>query len=247
MAVQTMLIDTLVARVSFALANDATPPSGMDPEIRWAIQHTISEMVNTANPGSFRVDGTLTTANGTSTYDLADDFSQMIDSSVKLSVSDFRTLRLIPEFQYNDWQLDRDQRSGTPEAYFVRAKSSSNGAWSIRLWPTPTSVLTVAYRYRAIPAKMYDSVSGDGAILDKRFQPELFAAVRSGAILRFPNYLSDADKLTHREQYEAGLEQMKGKAIPVVGQAYQRQPYTGVRRRGGGIAWSGNPLSGASG
>lgn len=242
MPVETYLVDTLVDRVSFHVTNSATPDTDLDREIRWALNEKMLDLVTRSGHWGLRTNGTISIVNGTSDYFLADDFHEMIDSSVLLTTSDKRSLVYIPETDYNDYRLQTRDATGTPSHYWISKRSPTTGQAVLHVWPTPTGSDTLAYRYRAIPAQICYSVRGSGEKLDPRFPFEHVPTLIHGAVTHFPNYINGQDLSFHAQMYQLGVEKMRSNANPVVGQTYQRKSYPG---RGPWVnpSWFGNPLT----
>lgn len=238
-------VDSLVGEVSFALTNFYDPGEDLDKAIRFALHTSMMRMVDESGHASFRMDGTITTIADQATYDLADDFQQMIDESVKFTTSPYRTLTFRPEYLHNALERDRDQASGYPEYYFVRSRSSTTGLWQIQLWPTPDDVWEIAYRYRAVPQSIHDTAPGSAAVIDRRFPVQFVPHLVSGAISKFPKYITPNDFQARTLEYENAIIAMKKNAVPVAGAHFKRAMFTGNRPLGS-LAWRGNPLTGPS-
>ena len=246
MAADEILVDTLVDRVSFAVTNNATCDNDLDVEIRWALNEKLLDLVTRSNHWGLRTDASFATVASQSEYALADDFHELIDSSVVFTTNDKRTLLYMPETDFNDFWLQTRNSQARPTHYWVRTRSPATGVATIKLWPTPVAVDTVAYRYRAVPTLINTTVRGAGDVLDRRFPIEHVPTLIHGAVTHFPNYLNAQDLSFHTSLYEQGVAKMKQKANPVTGQGYNRRAYVGNQ----GLApraWWGANLSGPGG
>lgn len=106
----------------------------------------------------------ITTGNGTSTYDLPDDFSGFLDRELSISSTKSWAVKIKPV----EMVLEQIETYGTsmptgitqPLMAAVKPKVSFAPAtgqrWQIQFWPTPTATLSVVGRYRSIPNTIDD-------------------------------------------------------------------------------------------
>lgn len=243
MPADDILVDTLVDRVSFQLTNSATPDSDLDREIRWAIQQSVLDALTRSGHWGIRCDGSIVTVAGDSDYALADDFHELLDQSVVFTTNTRMTLKFLPEHEFNVFQLGQASAAGRPTHYWVRSRDVDTGLATMRVWPTPTDVDTIAYRYKAVPRPIDTTLRGDGAVLDRRIPIEFCKTFVHGALTHFPRVLNNQDLQYNTAAYEQGVAKMKMKSSPVSGQTYQRRGFTGGRG-GGGVGWHGAALTG---
>lgn len=222
MTVETMLIETLTARVHFAIANTATVDTTLKTEIKWALHCALRELIERTEHSGFRVIGSLTTANGTKTYALPDDFHREIEEGVKFAASDYRTLTYISEQDYDSKMLDANTTTGDPYLYMIRGRNSTSAAAQMSFYPTPSSIRTIYINYLAFPVKLYDLA--DGTAIDKRIPPEYHHILVTGALRHLPNYVKDKWPV-YNGLWEQMVMEAKKKAVQVTGQTYQRELY----------------------
>lgn len=105
----------------------------------------------------------LSIVNGTSSYDLPDDFAGFLDEELAFSTTKTWPLKLAPLKLVLEKQQDgTSMPSGISQPLLaaVRPKTAFAPAtgqrWQVLLWPTPTSSLTVVGRYRSLPNTMSD-------------------------------------------------------------------------------------------
>lgn len=228
MAVETITIDNLVIPVYFHLSNVwASSISGVDTNlvspIKWALHCALRELVERTEHAGFRVAGSVTTANGTATYDLPDDFHREIEEGVKFAASDYRTLKYISPQEWDAAMLDANTTRADPYLYTLIGRNTSTAAARIKFYPTPSSTRTVTVNYLAFPTKIYDLANGTA--IDKRVPPEYHHILPSGAMRHMPRYISDADWQKHAALWERYVDEAQKKSTQVVGQSYQREMY----------------------
>lgn len=245
MSAQSIYIDDLVGEVSFALLNNYRPHDDIDRAIRFALNSCLMQIVDETNHAAFREDGYFTTVAGTSRYDLAEDYQQIIDESVKMAESPFRTLVFRPEYLHNALERDRDEATGSPTHFFVRHRSATTGLWQMQIWPSPDDAYDMTYRYRALPNQIQGTIRGGNSVLDRRFPSESASVLVAGAASKFKKYLSGVDLQAKMLEYRDGIEKMKAKSIPVAGARFRRAMDTGPSAYGR-TAWRGDALTGAS-
>lgn len=105
--------------------------------------------------------GTILLVNGTSAYDLTDDFTgSVIDDSFTFAASsDNRKLKPVGEATIRAHQA-KDPLTGTPRWFAIRNKEHDtvNGQrWEVLVYPTPTANATVTYRYVYVPNMITNS------------------------------------------------------------------------------------------
>jgi hypothetical protein len=108
-----------------------------------------------------RTTNTVTLVNGTSKYDLPDNFGgAFIDNSISFaSGTENRTLKKMPEEELRQCQ-SVENSTGTPFYFAVRPKSfdaSVGQRWEIEFYPTPglaVNSAVVTYRYAQVPDRL---------------------------------------------------------------------------------------------
>lgn len=186
------LVDDLVKRVNFALFGTTTIDSVYDTDIRWALELAMVEWAVETRPQDLTTTGTITTADGTSEYSLPDDFWELRPAGVRINASPWYTLQPIPKPTFQRYELDGTGTTGTPTHYVLLSRSSSTAEFKIRLYPTPNAILSIKVDYVALPAKIRDTVAGDGTYIDKRLPPALIGALPSRAAMSFAHLLDSA-------------------------------------------------------
>lgn len=187
-------VDDLVKRVNFMLFGTTTIDSVYDTDIRWALEQAMVEWAVETRPQDLITTGTVTTANGTSEYSLPDDFWEMAPAGVRINQDPYYTLTWIPKSSFQRYELDGTATTGTPTHYILLARQAADAVFKMRLYPTPNATLSVKVDYYALPTKIRDSASGDGAVIDRRLPPALIGALPMRAAMNFPNLL-DASQL----------------------------------------------------
>lgn len=228
MSVDVYKVDDVVDRILHTLVGQAGPDDNLDREVRWDLNAAQVAAINEVNPHAFRQLFSITTTDGTDTYDLPDDFHAIIEDTVRFSASDFRTLKEIPLQMYHRAQMDANESEGDPEWYHILGKSKVNSAWRIFFAPTPdTSSRVIVGNYRSLPEAVWNSTRGSGQLMDRRFPPEFIPLLVSGTIAvgHFSRYLNAIDLAYHAKTWAEGLAAFKRNNNPVVGKAYSRLPY----------------------
>lgn len=244
MASDTVPIDVAVDQVSRDLIND-TPSAALDADIRWALHAAQLQFVDYVNPTSFHVDATITTSTGDSSYELAEDFDQIIASTVKFTATPFRTLTEMTMQLFNERWLSATESTGDPEHYYITHRDKSDGQWRMFLWPTPdTSTRVIQYSYRSLPDPIWNTSRGGGHVFDRRLSHKAIPHILEGAKAtgKFSKYLGSELQRSIEDKWEKWLDQSRRTAHPVVGEVLQRRPYPMMRH--GRQAWTGDPLSG---
>lgn len=90
----------------------------------------------------------ITTGTGRGPYDLAADFHLPLKGSFKDATSD----EILPwsSFDSLDATDPDEDEVGDPDAMVLLGLNSSTGLWTIYVHPTPTSTITINYRYYAL-------------------------------------------------------------------------------------------------
>lgn len=101
---------------------------------------------------------TIVTADGTSAYRLAPDFSCLLEGfSYNTGTGKLRIARASEEEL--SALLGKEDKHGTPEYCALRPVQPSDGSttrWEVVLYPTPDAVYTLAYRYVLEPTELDD-------------------------------------------------------------------------------------------
>lgn len=241
----TYSIDRVADSILHLLIGKAGPEESLDREVRWSLQGAQLLLYHETNPHAFRETYSITTTAGDDTYPLPDDFHQIIDDTVRFQDSDFRTLREIPAQLFGS-----DASSGDPTSYRILNKGKGDGVWSIFFHETPdTDTRVILLDYRALPAPVWKSTRGTEETFDRRWSEKDIHIIEAGAICsgKWTRYLNGVDLTVHAKTWAEGIATGKKNNNPVVGKAYQRQPYTGRGMRiPGGVqsAWWGGVIDG---
>lgn len=225
MAVDSMLVDTLVSEVNARITGSQTVDSSLDASIRRALDWALRDFVRSTQPQSFETEGTVTLTAGTTGYDLPDDFDQMLPDGVRFSASPYTTLNRMTRAQFDRHGFATSTGQSRSTHYYLGGRSTSSRAARINFWPTPdTSSVVVKVFYRAVPAKIWDSTSGGGTLIDARFPINHFWDLVDGALTKFPNYLNAAQLEGYRRNFERAKETLRSNASLVAGEAVRPDP-----------------------
>jgi hypothetical protein len=156
---------------------------------------------------------TITTANGTQSYDLPDDFSGFIrhDGAVVMYGIElaFTTSKDWPLTVVEDWRVLEKIQAGTsmptgitqPLLASVIPKTftqSTGQRWQIKMWPTPTSTLLINGRYRMTP----NAISSDNNF---PHGGEPFAELFLESCLAAAEEMMNDQSSVHRERFREML------------------------------------------
>lgn len=229
MAADPYEVDVVIDRALHILTGKAGPDDNLDREARWALQTAQLVLSNEVNPHSFRDTFSVSTTSGTSTYNLPDDFHQIVDGTVKFAASDFRTLKSISIQLYNQLELDANEADGDPTHYMVLNKDKGTGSWRIFFYPTPDSTRTITGTYRSLPEPVWNSNRGSKQPIDRRFREEFIPLLVSGMIAcgHFTRYLNATDLAYHTSVWEKALAAHRKNDTPIAGVVETRQT-TGI-------------------
>lgn len=246
MAIESRTVGSVVESVAFMLLNTQTADTTLTEEIKKHLGYTMQYMVLHSEMPAFRTEATISLVDGTSTYDLPDDFVKIIEPSVHFDASPKWTLTYLPYQEYventmQEW-LSEEQR---PFRYTIRHRDSADGLWQILFIPTPDTSYTVRYTYFASPTVISESTA-DATQLDYRFPRDLVQALAWGTALCFPQYLGRDQMIDYDAKYQEALRQLRRTQDPIVGYAYQRDRYKMQDRRHNNTwndtIYSGNPI-----
>ena len=226
MSVDSVTIGTLVSRVAFHLANTATAETLLGNEIKFALDRTLRAMVRAARPLAFVVEETISASSGGgATYALADDVFELIYPSVRHASSPYEPLNILTQQQYDNSSLPLLlTASGRLRHAMLVKRSSSTGAWQLRLFPTPDDNYTINYNYLGFPTQI-TSATADGTQLDYRFPRDLVDGLIHGAALMFPQHLGADQRQTFEMLYRAAVADLRKSSSGMDGAFYQRNPY----------------------
>lgn len=97
---------------------------------------------------------TVSTANGTSAYDLPNDFNGMIEGFSLPAANGGLKLSMVSEDQMRQLRSTEAAANATPKYATIRPKTATGAAvqvWEVLLYPTPNAILVVTYRYKLNP------------------------------------------------------------------------------------------------
>jgi hypothetical protein len=221
------------------------------PNYVFRLDQVMQRMIIDAYQWAFRAEDTLTLTANTRDYDLAGDFRALIEPSMIFTGSTSGTLSYIEHQEWDARQFDRSTGPSKPSCFTLIGKDTSGYA-QVRFYKTPDAAYTLRYRYFAHPRSFRRDTSGN-LPLDRRFPGWAIAPLVSGAAyMGFPDRLTPQEMATHRSTYEEGLRRLGAENQAVIGNVYQRQPFTaasgGRRRLWDGSGTTGNPwASGVTG
>lgn len=221
MAVESRTVTYLVSRVNYHLANTATASAAMTSEIKSALGWALRDVVFRSTHPAFRTEASVSASSGTSDYDLASDFAQLIDPGVRHNADAKETLELISMQDYD--QVDGSkmfESNARPAYYTLIGRNASTGHQQIRLIPTPDASYTIKYRYMAIPDDI-NATTGDSTELDERFPREHVEAIVLGAVTRFPQYLENDHMGVFLRMYDEAVRKLRSDAKQILGQQWQ--------------------------
>ncbi len=235
MSSEPMPMDVAVQRVTFQLKGSSLSDPTLDPEIRWAIDSTLKDMVTRTQYAAFKKDADpFTMAAGDETFTFPEDFVQLIDKTLRMTEEPNRTLIWKSEIDFHRWEYERQTTTGEPFYYFIKGKEQSDGLYRCRVWPTPTEATEFIYSYISMPESCWNTLTGGGHILDRRFPSQFFQQLIWGTCLSFPQYLDQVTLADFAGKYESAIKSMANKSEPLVGNTMQKESYTGS---GGGRGW----------
>jgi len=245
MSVDSVTIGTLVSRVSFHLANTATAETALGNEIKFALDRTLRAMVREARPLAFVMESTISASSGGgATYSLADDVYELIYPSIRHDSTPYEPLQIITQQQYDNSSLPLLlTASGRPRHAMLVKRSSTTGAWQLRLFPTPDASYTINYSYLGLPTQI-TSATADGTQLDYRFPRDLVDGLIHGAALMFPQYLGADQRVAFEMMYRNAVADLRKSAAGMDGAFYQRNPYS-IPGNAQGEAWPSSIYTGS--
>lgn len=221
MAVETMLVDDLVEEVNYRLTGSRSLDTNLDESIRVALDWALRTFVREVQPQSFETSATKAMVDGTSEYDLADDFDQMLGDGVRLNYSPYVTLSRMTRAQYDRLELASLSQEGRPWAYCILGRSTTTNAAVIRLVPTPgatENTQTIRYHYRAMPTAIRATTSGGGTFIDRRFPPSNYLDLVEGALTKFTNLLTPVQVESYRRGFMKAIESAQRNAALQTGE-----------------------------
>ncbi len=219
MAVDSMLVDTLVAEANFRLTGSQTIDTGLDASLRRALDWALRDFVRCVQPQSFETSATVSLTQGTTDYDLADDFDLMLGDGVRFNATPFEALMRLSRAQYDRFNFASNTAESRPTHYILLGRNASTRAVVMRLHPIPptTSVL-VRYNYRGFPAKIHDSTLGGGTLIDPRFPPNHWWDLVDGALTKFSNLLRPDQISIYTRNFAMAKDTARGNASLAIGE-----------------------------
>lgn len=228
MSAEPMPVDTVVKRVMFMLANGPEIDPNLDPEVRWAIDATIKDMVTKTQFSAFKKDKTFSTLSGTSTYSFEDDFVQILSYGMSYTATPFTQLCRISQRDWMNGMFGQSDLTGDPAYFFITTKEKSDGVWRFRLFPEPTSIISIQYTYLSMPDSVWNTVAGGSdQVIDPRFPSQFFQALVYGSAAKFPQFLDTMTIQKHQMEYENAIKVMCNKSEPETGVVMQKEMYQG--------------------
>lgn len=104
---------------------------------------------------------TITLAANTSTYDLPDDFGELLEPTLTWEAGeDKEPIAVVSERQLRSLASQANQPAGTPRYAAIRAKAPAEGGPTLHeivFYPTPGAVETVSYRASIIPQDLSET------------------------------------------------------------------------------------------
>lgn len=224
MAVESITVGELVERVCFVLTNSTTVPSGLDTDIKWALDAALDEFCNKYDMPSFRAEGSVSWVASTQDYALPDDFRRMIEPSVRYATAPKYVMAYVELQEWDGLEADRfavDQNR--PRFYTILGADASSGALQIRPLPTPSAAADLVFQYIAKPTPI--SSASDATVVDRRFPTHLYHALVEMAVTKFPQYVS-RDRIQIAEA-NAGIamRDLARTAHPVIGNVHIQKRY----------------------
>lgn len=234
MAVLALTVGDIVDSVAFHLTNSTTIDSTLTAEIKKHLGWILYDLVVKSEMAAFRVDATLTLADGTSDYALPADFEKIIDPSMRFTTPDTGTIHYYQEQDRiaGEWQ-DRMSAEGKPLRYTIRDRDATTGLFQARFIPTPDATYGVAYTYFASPARVNEDTAA-GTEIDPRYPRNLVSGLILGTALCFPQYLSGDQQGVYVAKYRETMSDLRKVGDPVSGVVRNRKRYRATDYRGGG-------------
>ncbi len=231
MPAEPMMVDTAVKRVTFLLLNNADHDPNTDPEVRWALDATLKDMVTKTQFAAFKKEFAFATSAGQHTYILPEDFVQLLGYGMRYTASPYTTLTWITEREFLECEYERNVSQADPQYFFVTTKDKSDGLWRFRVHPTPATTIAMSAAYLSMPETIYNTVAGQGQPLDARFPTQFFQFLIYGAAAKFPQYLDPTTLAYYNKEYENAIKLMCNKSEPMTGNVMQKQLYHGSPMR----------------
>lgn len=228
MAPPVKTVGTLVADVAEIVANTSSPQTSYANQIKAALNFALQDWVTKVRPSWLHREAAtpITTVIAQTDYSLADDFFMMVDTAgVWCAATPYRQLRYCT---MQDWVrmggADPAQTADPSTHYCLPHSDPTTGAQIIRLWPAPSAVRVLNYRYIATPATI-DGAS-DSTNIDVRIPPSMHHVLVWGAVANLPGLLADPTRLSlYESKWRAALSDAKAASNRIIGAVRQRQRY----------------------
>ncbi len=228
MAPPVKTVGTLVADVAEIVANTSSPQTSYANQIKAALNFALQDWVTKVRPSWLHREAAtpITTVISQTDYSLADDFFMMVDTAgVWCAATPYRQLRYITMQDWVSMGGADPASTGDPSTHYCLPHSHpTTGAQIIRLWPAPSAVRVLNYRYIATPATI--DGAADGTNIDVRIPPSMHHILVWGAVANLPGLLADPTRLSlYESKWRAALSDAKAASNRIIGAVRQRQRY----------------------
>jgi len=236
MAPPVKTVGTLVSDVAEIVANTASPQTSYANQIKAALNCALMDWVTKTRPSWLHRESAtpITTVIDQTDYSLADDFFMMVDTAgVWCAATPFLPLTYMT---MQDWVsgggANTDPTADPPTHYCLPHSDPTTGAQIIRLWPKPSAVRVLNYRYIATPATI--DAASDSTNIDVRIPPSMHHILVWGAVANLPGLLADTTRLSlYESKWRAALSDAKAASNRIIGAVRQRARYDRTRGTGG--------------
>lgn len=186
-----MNVSQLTQRVYYRIGRGQEASAGTyDTDILYALNEVNRLINNTINFKELRKDATLSKVSGTQAYDLATDFSKMVN--IWNNASYDSELLKIDASNYKNFLDDVDTTAGQIHYYDIYDVSGT--VEYLHLYPVPSTTENVPYQYQI---KTTDLVS-DANILTTKY-PDLFIEGAAYILYRDLVYVDQPEKIAFRK------------------------------------------------
>lgn len=228
MAPPVKTVGTLVADVAEIVANTSSPQTSYANQIKAALNAALMDYVTKTRPSWLHREAAtpITTVIDQTDYPLADDFFMMVnDAGVWCAATPFSPLEYAT---MQEWVRfggpDPAKRSDPPTHYVLPHSDPSTGSQILRLFPAPSAVRVLKYRYIATPATI--DGAADNVNIDVRMPPSMHTALVWGAVANLPGLMADPSRLgVYASKWNSALSDAKAASNRIVGAVRQRRRY----------------------
>ena len=226
-AAEPILFSYVLGRVSRVLEGRTSPDSAEQADYVDAIQSAARELILEGHMASFRVEAEVVIEMGKNFFYFPEDLRTVIEPSLVYADSPRDTLEYLPHQIWDRHESDRSFRGteGKPRRWTMDRMDVTGGftgQWRTKLDRDSDADYLLRFRYIAWPVRM-DNLATT-ADLDPRFPEAYKHALVSGALIQFPNQLTQLEMQGHSRTFEVAKNQIRRGSNPVLGVQYGREP-----------------------